>query len=213
MKVKVGFKSEHREQHKKWTGKTRKELEEISLNFDLKYILAILNSKFVKFYLNTIRRHRIEYYFYPDDFKRLPIKKMPLTSQQPFIILCDYMLFLNETEERRKAEKELIEFIDEQVIDSLVYELYFKEKFEDEGLKTNLLGLVEPYLKGIEDLKTEEEKLKVIKEVVARIKGDRRVKSDIQKIKGSLVVSLFHRLEREDVNRVCHANLAPGQLM
>ena len=169
---------------KKWTGKTRKELEEISRNFDLKYILAILNSKFAKFYLNTIRRHRIEYYFYPDDFKRLPIKKIPLSSQQPFIILCDYMLFLNETEARRKAEKELIEFIDEQVIDSLVYELYFKEKFEDEGLKTNLLGLVEPYLKGIEDLKTEEEKLKVIKEVVTRIKGDRRVKSDIQKIKG-----------------------------
>ena len=109
---------------------------------------------------------------------------MPLTSQQPFIILCDYMLFLNETEERRKAEKELIEFIDEQVIDSLVYELYFKEKFEDEGLKTNLLALVEPYLKDIEDLKTEEEKLRVIKGVVARIKGDRRVKSDIQKIKG-----------------------------
>ena len=30
---------------KKWTDKTRKELEEISLNFDLKYILTILNSK------------------------------------------------------------------------------------------------------------------------------------------------------------------------
>ena len=51
-------------------------------------------------------------------------------------------------------------------------------------MKTNLLALVEPYLKDIEDLKTEEEKLRVIKGVVARIKGDRRVKSDIQKIKG-----------------------------
>jgi hypothetical protein len=43
---------------KKWADKTRKELEEISLIFDLKYILTILNSKFAKFYLNTIRRHR-----------------------------------------------------------------------------------------------------------------------------------------------------------
>jgi len=176
---------------KKWTDKPRKELEEISLNFDLKYILTILNSKFAKFYLNTIRRHRIEYYFYPDDFKRLPIKKKPLTSQQPFITLCNYMLFLNETEERRKAEKELIEFIDEQVIDSLVYELYFKEKFEDGGLKTNLLALVEPYLKDIEDLKTEEEKLKVIKEVVERIKGDRRVKRDIEEIRNHEWVMLI----------------------
>jgi hypothetical protein len=168
---------------KKWTDKTRKELEKISQNFDLKYILTILNSKFAKFYLNTIRRHRIEYYFYPDDFKRLPIKKMPLPSQQPFITLCDYILFLNETEARRKTEKELIEFIDKQVIDLLVYELYFKEKFEEERLKTNLLGFVESSLKDIEDLKTEEEKLKVIKEVVERIKGDRRVKSDREKIK------------------------------
>ena len=106
---------------KKWTDKTRKELEEISQSFDLKFILTVLNSKFAKFYLNTIRRHRMEYYFYPDDFKRLPIKKMSLHNQQTFITLCNYMLFLNETEERRKNEKELIEFIDTQVIDSLVY--------------------------------------------------------------------------------------------
>ena len=33
-------------------------------------------------------------------------------------------------------------------------------------MKTNLLGLVEPYPKDIEGLKSAEEKLKVIKEVV-----------------------------------------------
>ncbi len=168
---------------KKWTDKTREELEGISRNFDFKYILTILNSKFAKFYLNTIRRHRIEYYFYPDDFKRLPIKKMSLSSQRPFTTLCDYILFLNETEERREAEKELIEFIDHQIIDSLVYELYFREKFEEDELKTNLMGLVEPYLKDVENLKTDDERLKVVKEVVERIRGDKKVKRKIEKIK------------------------------
>ncbi len=168
---------------KKWTEKTRKGLEKISQSFDLKYILTILNSKFAKFYLNTIRRCRMEYYFYPDDFKRLPIKKMSLPSQQPFITLCDYLLFLNETEARRKTEKELIEFIDKQVIDSLVYEVYFKAKFEEEEMKTNLLGFVEPSMKDIEDLRTEEEKLKVIEEVVERVRGNRRIKGEIEKIK------------------------------
>jgi len=43
------------------------------------------------------------------------------------------LLFLNETEERRKTEKDLIEFIDNQVIDSLVYELYFKDKLKRMG--------------------------------------------------------------------------------
>ncbi|RLG31504.1 hypothetical protein DRN97_09290, partial [Methanosarcinales archaeon] len=66
-----------------------------------------------------------------------------------------------------------------------------KEKFEDGGLKTNLLALVEPYLKDIEDLKTEEEKLKVIKEVVERIKGDRRVKRDIEEIRNHEWVMLI----------------------
>jgi hypothetical protein len=94
------------------------------------------------------------------------------------------MLFLSETEERRKTEKELIEFIDKQVIDSLVYELYFKEKFEEDGLKTNLFGLVEPYLKDIEGLEeTDEEKSKVIKEVVKEIKSDGAIKRKIEKIK------------------------------
>ena len=93
------------------------------------------------------------------------------------------MLFLNETEERRKTEKELIEFTDKQVIDSLVYELYFKEKFEEDGLKTNLLGLVEHYLKGIEGLETDEVKLKVINEVVEGIENNRAIKEQIEKIK------------------------------
>lgn len=132
--------------------------------------------------------------FKKDKFKRKPLQikikhlknnliRVPL-SQRPFRTLCDYMLFLNETEERRKTEKELIEFTDKQIIDSLVYELYFKEKFEEEGLKTNLIGVVEPYLRDIEEFKTEEERLKVIKEVVERIKKDGRVMNEIERIKG-----------------------------
>ena len=168
---------------KKWTDKSRKDLEEISLHFNLKYILNILNSKFAKFYLNTIRRHRIEYYFYPDDFKRLPIRNLSHPRQGTFITLCNYLLFLSETEERRKTEKDLIEFIDKQVIDSLVYELYFKGKFEEERLKTDLIGLVEPYLKDIDALKSDEEKLQAIKEVVDGIKSDGTIKREIAKIK------------------------------
>ncbi len=167
----------------KWTDKPRDELEKISSNFDLKYILTVLNSKFAKFYLNTIRRHRIEYYFYPNDFKRLPVKKISLQNQQPFITLCTYMLFLNETEKRRSSEEKLIRFIDEQIIDSLIYELYFEEKLE-----TTLMELVKPYLKGIENLKSEDEKLAVIKEIFNSIKEDNDIREQIQKIKSNEVV-------------------------
>ena len=56
-----------------------------------------------------------------------------------------------------------------------VYELYFKEKFKEEGLKTNLFGAVEPYLNGFESLETDEEKLVVIKGVVEKIKNEGKV--------------------------------------
>jgi len=159
----------------------RVELERISMDFDLKYLLTVLNSKLISYYLKFAKRAKID--IYPDDWKNISIKIIPLTSQHRFIYLCNYMLFLNATEERRKAEKELIDFIDKQVIDTLVYELYFKDKFEEDGLKTNLLRVLESYLSDIEDLKSDDEKLKVIKEAVEKIKSDKKVKSEIEKIK------------------------------
>ena len=62
--------------------------------------MSILNSHLSRYYLNSIRRHRIEYYFYPDDFKKLPIKKISLDLQKPFIEnvdkLLEYNIKLNE---------------------------------------------------------------------------------------------------------------------
>ena len=149
-----------------------------------KVLLPLLNSKLMNFYHTEKFLDKSKRLFQKIlilNTKLFPIK-IP-QNQTSFITLCDYMLFLNETEERRKTETELIEFIDKHVIDSLVYELYFKEKFEEDGLKTNLLGLVEPFLKDIESLETDEEKLKVIKEVVEKIKKDGKVKKAIERAK------------------------------
>jgi hypothetical protein len=155
-----------------------------------KYLLCFLNSELFKFYkINTFvafgdakgrGRCKLDY----NKMQKVPIQKVQENQKEVFKNLAGYMIFLNETEERRKTEKELIEFIDKQVIDSLVYELYFKDKFEEDGLKTNLLGLVESYLKDIGDFKTEEEKLEVVKEVVEKIKSDRAIKREVEKIKG-----------------------------
>lgn len=67
---------------KKWTDKTRDELELNSKKFNINYILAILNSKFAFSYLNSIRKHRIVNYFYPDDLKKLPIKEISIDEQK-----------------------------------------------------------------------------------------------------------------------------------
>jgi hypothetical protein len=155
-------------------------------NVDLKFVTLVLNSKVIGFYykVNFGTTHVGGGYL---DLRGTQIVELPIkitTNQTPFIHLCDYMLFLNETEELRKSEKELIEFIDKQIIDSLVYELYFGEKFKEDGLKPNLLGLVEPYLEDIEGLKSGEEKLRVVKEVVEGIENNRAIKEQIEQIKG-----------------------------
>ena len=94
----------------------RQKLEENSNKFNLKYLLAILNSKFAYKFLDSVRRSQIG--FYPDDLKKLPIKKIPLSVQQPFITLVDRILAA------KKHDPEADTSALEQEIDQMVYELY-----------------------------------------------------------------------------------------
>ncbi|MEM5832217.1 MAG: Eco57I restriction-modification methylase domain-containing protein [Candidatus Aenigmatarchaeota archaeon] len=161
-------------------------------NINLKYLLILVNSKLINFYVSKFLSDRL--HVLPENTRHLPI--VLCKNQKPFIVICDYMLFLNESEERRNSEKALIEFLDKQIIDCLVYELYLKEKFEKDGLKTNLLQLVEPYLKDIENLKSDEEKLKTIKQVVEKIKSDSKIMKEIEKIKNHKWVRIIEGKER-----------------
>ena len=174
-----------------------------------KCALALLNSSLINY---IACRYILSYgvrIFRNYIFHMLPLR-LPST-QQPIIILADYMLFLNATEERRNREKELIDFIDKQIINSLVYELYFKEKFAKDGLypepKEYLLEAVSKHLKPINydrwaelywkkqlkgELTNEEEEelytlekgnLETIQEVYKSIKQDIEIKELIEKIK------------------------------
>ena len=66
-------------------------------NFDLKYVLCILNSDLMKTYLQSFSSLKAGgYYSYSSNIlNRVPIKNISLTEQQPFIDLADKMLTLN----------------------------------------------------------------------------------------------------------------------
>jgi len=160
-----------------------------------KFLLLLLDSNLLSWfsykfiYINAIRSM---------DFVGTYAYKVPIIRpdfirniQEPFITVANYMLFLNLNDKVRKKEKELINFVDRQIIDSLVYELYFKEKFERDEIKTNLLQLLEPHLKDIKKAKSDEEKLKIIKQVVESIQIDREVMDAIKKIKGHKWVKII----------------------
>lgn len=101
----------------------RKELEGNSTHFNLKYLLSILNSGFGSYYLHTIRRSQIG--FYPDDLKKLPIKKISLSKQKPFIDIVDKILAITKDNDylttpiKHGKVKEY-----ERRIDQMVYKLY-----------------------------------------------------------------------------------------
>jgi adenine-specific DNA-methyltransferase len=98
--------------------KRRTELEKLSKAYSLKYILALINSSYAMAYLNNYRRHRLENYFYPDDFRKFPIAKIPLAKQKAFIDLADKILAAKAADPKADTSRF------ERQVDSLVYRLY-----------------------------------------------------------------------------------------
>lgn len=100
-------------------------------DYDLKYILSLLNSKLLTFRYKSIGKQTGNgiYEYFPNGVSKLPIPKLSLEEQKPFIELTDKMLELNinlsncKTPKDEKLLKLQISKTDEK-LDQLVYELY-----------------------------------------------------------------------------------------
>jgi len=104
-------------------GRRRSELEVISRDFDLKYLLAIINSKFAKYFLNSIRRSQIG--FYPDDIRKVPIKSSNQSTQKEFVALVDTILsiYMQYGYPLPNGAAAKVKDLENQ-IDQKIYELY-----------------------------------------------------------------------------------------
>lgn len=94
----------------------RKTIEDNSEHFDLKYILAVINSNLVAHFIKFNNKGNID--FYPDDWKKIPIKKISSEEQKPFINLVTQILDTKNQDvyaDTSALEKE---------VDELVYQLY-----------------------------------------------------------------------------------------
>ena len=101
----------------------------ITLNkceYSLKYVLSILNSKLVYYWLYYMGKKKgevLELYLEPLQF--IPIKKINLEDQNPFITLVDKILAITKDEDYlQNPEKQAKVKALEQEIDQLVYKLY-----------------------------------------------------------------------------------------
>jgi type I restriction-modification system DNA methylase subunit len=109
--------------------------EKNSLKYNIKYLLAILNSKLISYYLNANSRSKID--SYPDDWKTVPVMDISLNEQKPLMKLANKMLDLNgqydkikdkQTSETERLKRQ-IEDADKE-INQLVYKLYELTKEE-----------------------------------------------------------------------------------
>ena len=179
-----------------------------SSKYALQYIAVLLNSKMMWYYFSKfISTDTLQSDYtgiYPEDVRKLPIKKLDHIDQELFDYLVNYLSFLSHVNQR------FFEYFD-KIADFLVYELYFREKFYEDGLypeaKNYLLEAVAKHLKPIDydrwaelywkkqiegELSEEEEKelqeleeknLKTIEEVYRELSEDEEVNKWVEKIK------------------------------
>lgn len=95
-------------------------------NNSLKYLISLLNSKTISFYINKItHQYSNTGYLLSNQFvKQLPIPKISKEAQKPFEILVDYVMFA------KKHEMNLEASLFESIIDGMVYDLYFEEEMK-----------------------------------------------------------------------------------
>jgi len=100
----------------------------LNVQYTYKYILALLNSKLINAYylLNFSNRSSLTVNISKTFLEVLPIKVASEEIQEVFTKIVDYLLFLNKN---YRNERKLIDYFDQIILESMVFELYFTDHF------------------------------------------------------------------------------------
>ena len=125
-------------------------LETLDKSFKIKYLLCLLNSSVLNFwYCFKYRMPTIGLY----ELHSIPIIQAPIEVQETFETLANYLLVL------QKLNASLLYSFFFELVDSLVFELYFKQKIVESGKQIHShIGVLKP----INEKLSEEEKLAII---------------------------------------------------
>lgn len=113
---------------KKFCTKPRKEMEVLSQDMDLRFLLGVLNSTYASVLLNDLRGG--DYHIYPEHIRSIAIPPAASSEQATIIDLVDRILAV------KQADPQADTSADERVIDMLVYKLY--------GLTYDEVKIVDP---------------------------------------------------------------------
>ncbi|NTU50731.1 MAG: hypothetical protein HGA87_07670, partial [Desulfobulbaceae bacterium] len=127
-----------------------------------RYLLAVLNSSVADYYIRSLGVTRSGGYFEykPMFVEKLPVPQIDEEARKPFEILADYVLLA--TAKEKKIQRAFFE----QLIDGLVYELYFPDELRGagKGIQPHI-GTLTPFA----DDMPEEQKLAIIQQAFDRL--------------------------------------------
>ncbi|MDD3356830.1 MAG: TaqI-like C-terminal specificity domain-containing protein [Dysgonamonadaceae bacterium] len=132
----------------------------VSKIIPLKYILAVLNSKLMEYYFKFIGVMTAGGAY---TLKKATIEELPIVISKNtsiFEVIVDYILFL------KSQSTDTMSFYFEQLIDGMVYELYFENEIKQADCD------ILKYLNDLPEIKDEmenEEKMKIISKVFNKL--------------------------------------------
>ncbi|MFX1390056.1 MAG: Eco57I restriction-modification methylase domain-containing protein [Promethearchaeota archaeon] len=144
---------------------------------DLKYLLLLINSKLMNFYYDFVFNlgASLTTEISVNNINKLPIKVHEYYKS--FDILSDIIILLNNNSELREKNKDLTTFF-QDLIDFLVYTIFFYQRFQEDGLKIDFFDEISQYFE--DKILTSRNEIKKLK---TEIQNDKHFHVETQKIK------------------------------
>ena len=121
----------------------------------IEYILSLLNSRLINYWFSY---YFIDVNIKPEQIRKTPVKELTESNQIPFVILVDYLLHLHNKENPAillHTENSRIASHLEDILNMMVYELYFEEHMKEVDL--DVLQFVTPVIENLQNLPIEQQ--------------------------------------------------------
>ncbi|MCK4781291.1 MAG: hypothetical protein KAT57_13920, partial [Candidatus Lokiarchaeota archaeon] len=151
--------------------------DDLDNKFSIKYLLLLMNSKLMNFYYDFVFNlgAHLTTEISVNNINRLPLNS--LDNYADFSILADVMNCMNDSEINREENKDYIEFLSE-LINLLINEIVFFDKFQLDGLNTDLIHLISHYISNVKLHSIDQ-----IQECIKNMQNDENIKIETNYIK------------------------------
>jgi len=177
----------------------KKEMADGNIEQEYKYILAILNSALINAYylLSFSNKSALTVNLSKTFLGSLPIKIAAPVKRRCIARIVDYLIFLNAY---GNEETDLLEYIDKELLDAIIFYLYTCQEGENDMFGTMLSLLHEIDHRDLD----RKGKIAIVKESIARVKADPDCMSWLRSTKESTGFKVIKKLFEERIDGIVY---------